>query len=158
MNATDKSCGWTNRPPRHKVRWWWNSDVDLVIKEKRRLWKIWKSGGSKEGYLEAKRVAKKKVYAVKKKAEEVQFANVASDKEDRKQLFKIARQMVKTNDDVVYDKCATNDDGELACTDSEKLSAWKQHYEKLLNEEFPWEKEHLVHKEPCQGPHPKIER
>ena len=70
----------------------------------------------------------------------------------------IARQMVKTNADVVGDKCVTNDDGELACTDSEKLSAWKQHYEKLLNEEFPWEKEHLVHKEPCQGPHPKIER
>ena len=56
--------------------------------------------------------------------------------------------MVKTNADVVGDKCITNDDGELACTDSEKL----------LNEEFPWEKEHLVHKEPCQGPHPKIGR
>ena len=80
LNATDKSCGWTKRPPRRKVTWWWNSDVDLVIKEKRRLWKIWKSGGSKEGYLEAKRVAKKKVYAAKKKAEEVQFANVASDR------------------------------------------------------------------------------
>ena len=76
--------------------------------------------------------------------------------EDRNQLFKIARQMVKTNADVVGDKCVTNG-GELACTDSEKLSAWKQHYEKLLNEEFPWEKEHLV-QEPCQGPHPKIER
>ena len=108
-----------------------------MIKEKRRLWKIWKSGGSKE----AKRVAKKKVYAAKMKAEEVQFSNVASDKEDRNQLFKIARQMVKTNVDVVGDKCVTNDDGELACTDSEKLSAWKQHYEKLLNEEFPWEKD-----------------
>ena len=153
LNATDNSCGWTKRP-RHKVTWWWNSDVDLVIKEKRRLWKIWKSGGSKEGYLEAKRVSKKKVYAAKKKAEEVQFANVASD---RNQLFKIARQMEKPNADVVGDKCVTND-GELACTDSEKLSAWKQHDEKLLNEEFPWEKEQLVHKEPFQGPHPKIER
>ena len=76
----------------------------MVIKEKRRLWKIWKSGGSKEDYLEAKRVA------AKKKAEEVQFANVASDKEDRNQLFKIAG-----------DKCITNDDGELACTDSKNF-------------------------------------
>ena len=84
---------------------------------------------------------------------EVQFANVASDKEDRNQLFKIARQMVRTNADVVDDKCGTNDDGELACTDSEKLSAWKQHYEKLVNEEFPWEKEHLVHtKNPVKVP------
>ena len=98
------------------------------------------------------------MYAARKKAEEVQFSNVASDKEDRNQLFKIACQMVKTNADVVGDKCVTNDDGELACTDSEKLSAWKQHYEKLLKEEFPWEKEHMVHKEPCLGPHHKIER
>ena len=95
------------------------------------------------------------MYSAKKKAEEVQFANVASDKEDRNQLFKTVRQMVKTNSDVVCDKCVTSDDGELACTDSEKLSAWKQHYEKLLNEEFRWEKEHQVHKEPCQGPIPK---
>ena len=79
------------------------------------------------------------MYAAKKKAEEVQFANVDSDNEDRNQLFKIARQMVKTNADVVGDRCVTNDDGELACTDSEKLSAWKQHYEKLLNDEYSWE-------------------
>ena len=41
------------------------------------------------------------MYAAKKKAEEVQFANIASDKDDINQLFKIACQMVKTNADVL---------------------------------------------------------
>ena len=27
-----------------------------------------------------------------------------------------------------------------------------------MNKEFPWEEEHLVYSEPCQGPHPRIDR
>ena len=158
LQAVDKSCGWTKKPPRHKVTWWWNAEVEVAIKEKRRLWKAWKDGGNKNDYLEAKRNSKKKVYEAKKKAEEERFADVTHNKDARNQLFTIVRQLAKTNCDVIGEKCVTNDDGELACTDSEKLSAWKQHYVKLLNEEFPWEEEHLVYSEPCQGPHPRIDR
>ena len=38
------------------------------MKEKRRLWKIRKYGGSKEDYVLAKKVAKQRVFAAKKKA------------------------------------------------------------------------------------------
>ena len=41
---------------------------------------------------------------------------------------------------------------------SQNLSRHNSKHVDLTNEEFPWEKEHLVHKEPCKGPHPKIER
>ena len=27
-----------------------------------------------------------------------------------------------------------------------------------MNEEFPWEEEHLVYSEPCESPHPRIDR
>ena len=51
--------------------------------------------------------------------------DVTRNKEHINQLFRIARQIVKTNCDVTGDKCVINDDGELECTDNEKLSAWK---------------------------------
>ena len=66
--------------------------------------------------------------------------------------------MIRTNSDVTGDKCVKNDEGNLACTDEEKLHAWKQHYQKLLNEEFPWDEEHLVFESPCEGPPPRINR
>ena len=50
LTSADTTCGWTKGPPRHKVTWWWNENVEFAVKEKRRLWKIWKKGGSKEEY------------------------------------------------------------------------------------------------------------
>ena len=37
---------------------------------------------------------------------------------------------------------------------TEKLKAWKEHYEKLLNEEFPWDSNLLQMENPKQGPAP----
>ena len=54
--------------------------------------------------------------------------------------------------------CATNRDiiGEN-CVKNEKLLAWQQHYERLLNEAFGWNKESLALNDPKVGPRPKIE-
>ena len=41
--------GWIKGPPRHRVTWWWNDNVDIAVKEKGRLRKSWKQGGSKKG-------------------------------------------------------------------------------------------------------------
>ena len=65
--------------------------------------------------------------------------------------------MAKTNRDVVGEKCIRNDNGELATTDQEKLLAWQQHYERLLNEEFNWDEDSLVLNEPNIGPRPDID-
>ena len=49
--------------------WWLDSSVNDALKEKRRLWKIWKNGGSKKDYVLAKKQAKRRVFAATKKAE-----------------------------------------------------------------------------------------
>ena len=48
------------------------------MKEKRRLQKIWKSGGSNEDYVLAKKVNKRRVFAAKKKAEKEKM-NIGTD-------------------------------------------------------------------------------
>ena len=35
---------------------------------------------------------------------------------------------------------------------NQKLIAWKGHYEKLLNVEFPWDSNTLSEEQPLQGP------
>ena len=89
------------------------------MNEKRRLYKEWKEGGSRERYVEAKRGAKYEVYAAIKQAEEVSFASVTGDSEKDK-VYKIARQMAKTNQDIVGEKCIRNDRDELAFDDNQR--------------------------------------
>ena len=63
--------------------------------------------------------------------------------------------MKATNKDVVGDNFVRNDRGDLAFTDEEKHLAWKEYYERLLNEEFDWDKESLIIDDPVIGPQPQ---
>ena len=73
-------------------------------------------------------------------------------------MFKIAKQMKKTNQDVVGEKCIRNDEGNLASTEEEKKLSWKSHYEKLLNTEFDWDRDSLSEAHPVEGPAMQIKK
>ena len=66
-------------------------------------------------------------------------------------IFKIAKQLRKDNQDVVGDKCVKDDSGNLSFDNEAKKVAWKQHYERILNEEFSWNPEDLT-ADPVVGP------
>ena len=53
---------------------------------------------------------------------------------------------------------ATLDKGCLVFTDTEKLKPWKEDYEKLLNEEFPWDSNLLQMENPKEDPAPWLEK
>ena len=109
-------------------------------------------------YLEAKRRARTAVYAAKAEAERNRFADVLRREDQRNEVFKIAKQMKKTNQDVVGEKCIRNDEGNLASTEEEKKLAWKSHYEKLLNTEFDWDRDSLSEVHPVEGPAMQIKK
>ena len=73
-------------------------------------------------------------------------------------VFRIAEQMRKENKDIVGGKCIQDDSGKLAYSDDEKIKAWKQHYERLLNVEFPWSEDDLSVADPVLGPPPIVTR
>ena len=56
------------------------------------------------------------------------------------------------NQDIVGDKCVRDDDRNLAVDEKAKLEAWRTHYERLLNVEFPWDKANLPDETPVEGP------
>jgi hypothetical protein len=141
LTSTGEICGITKKRHRKRETWWWNDNVSAAIAEKRRCWKIWKQNGNKEEYLQAKRNAKRSVYIAKKTAEENKFADLKPGMND---IFKIAKQMRNDNQDIIGDKCVKDDSGNLSIDIEAKKAAWKQHYERLLNEEFPWNSNNLA--------------
>ena len=149
LKATQKTCGISKQGKWHNQTWWWNNSVNYAVNQKRRLFKIWKKGSSKEDYTLAKKVTKQTVFAAKKKAEIQKLNNVENDDIT---VFCIAKQMKKENKGTVGEKCIQDNSGKLAYSDEQKKKTWKQHYERLLNVEFPWSKEHLSVADPVLGP------
>ena len=78
-------------------------------------------GGNRESqvskkYLEAKK-AMKTVYSAKCKTEREKFGNVMQRDDQKYDVFKIAKRMVKTNRDIIGEQCIRSDDGVLAVSD-----------------------------------------
>ena len=148
-SAAVAACGMSKNHNWRKETWWWNEEVDVLVKAKRKAWKAWKSGGSCEDYNCAKRNAKKAIFLAKRAAEDAKFERVISNPTE---IFKIARQMKSENQDVVGEKCILDDSGKLCVSDEDKKLAWEQHYERLSNVEFPWNEDDLPPAPAVHGP------
>ena len=70
MNVAKRVCGISKGVHNQKTTWWWNEEVKEVIKEKRRLYKVWqtkKDQRSKEQYWAMKKKVKRVVAVAKEK-------------------------------------------------------------------------------------------
>ena len=66
------------------------------------------------------------------------------DEENEKgTVFRVAKQIVRNNRDVVGGGCVRHADGKIVVEEYEVLEVWRTYYEKLSNEEFHWNKETL---------------
>ena len=71
---------------------------------------------------------------------------------DWNKIFKMAWAIKDTNKDVAREKCVCDDKGNLTICDEAKLHVWKEHYQRLLNVEFPWYKNSLNNSAAVEGP------
>jgi len=163
LEAAGKSCGFSKGHQWKRETWWWNDNVEDAISLKRARFKVYKSLNkankteeakkAKLAYNEAKRLAKHTVWLAKSAAEKETFANISPNDSS---IFKLAKQMDKTNQDVVGEKCVRNHDGELSLCDEDKMKAWVEHYSRLLNVEFEWPCDQLPEVPPKAGPPPPV--
>ena len=152
LSGVDKVCGKTKGGRvRHNETWWWNDVVNDVVKEKRRKWKQWKVGGNKDEYQLAKKGASHAVYKAKQHAQSEYFRDINTSN-GRNKIFKMAHTIKDTNKDVTGEKCVCYDKGNLTISDEAKLYAWKEHYQRLINVDFPWDKNSLNNSAAVEGP------
>jgi len=69
-------------------------------------------------------------------------------------VFHIAKQIDRTDQDVVGENCVQNDTLQIALND--KMKAWVEHYARLLNVEFKWPSKELSEINPTAGPPPSV--
>ena len=163
LETASETCGYSKSHQWRQESWWWNEQVDAAIESKRALYRSYESLRKRgntpelikahEDYLKAKRHAKHAVWLAKSAASEEAFKAVDPQGSN---IYRIARQMKRENQDIIGENCVRNDANELALTDEGKKKAWVQHYRKLLNVEFPWPKEELPEVPPVAGTPPPV--
>ena len=98
-------------------------------------------------------MAKRAVWLAKSRAEEEVFDRLSTNDDD---FYRLAKQMDRSNRDVVGENCVRNDAGEVVLSDDDKMKAWVEHYTRLLNIEFEWPSHELPEVPPTAGPRTKV--
>ena len=120
--------------------------VAKVIDEKRRLFKIWNKSKTEEDralYCIAKYNARKAVYAAQSDEQKV-FGAMLDLESEQGTVFRVVKQMVGKIMDIVGAGCVKGSDGKLVTGEAEVKDRWKIYFDKLLNEEFEWNKDGLT--------------
>jgi hypothetical protein len=154
LEAADNVCGKTKGPARHKETWWWNEDTEAAVAEKREKFLAWqKSQGEndKAAYKHAKKTAQR-VIAKAQSDERQKFGEMLESEDGKGNLFKVAKQMVKENKDVVGVGCVKDNDGKIVVEETEVKEVWRKYFEKLMNEEFDWNRDSLDSVDAVSGP------
>ena len=78
-------------------------------------------------------------------------------REDEKgNVFRVAKQMVRRNRDVVGASCVKGSDGKIVVDEDKLMDVWRAHYDGISNEEFAWGREGLTNVSPVCGPSERI--
>jgi len=158
LEVSDKVCGRTQGKARHRVTWWWNEEVARAVELKRRLYRIWRKTRTEQSeveYKEAKRLAKKVVYKAQE-GERRKLVEKIEEEDGKSNVFRVAKQMREKNRDIVGDGCIKDDEGKVVVEQDGLQEVWRKHFEKLLNEEFDWDKSGLPVEHEVSGPAEEI--
>ena len=154
LDVADEVCGRTKGPPRHRESWWWNDEVGKAVDEKRKLYMVWKKSKKEEDrllYCSAKRKAKSAVYIAQSGAQKV-FGEMLESEDKKGAVHRVVRQIIRKNRDAVGEGCVRGSDGKVITDEVEVKERWKGYFEKLLNEEFEWDKDGLAKVDKVSGP------
>ena len=71
-------------------------------------------------------------------------------------MLRVAKQLVRKNRDVVGAGCVKDNVGKIIVEEDKLLEVWKEHYDRISNEEFSWDREGLTDVRPVCVPGEKI--
>lgn len=158
LDATEVVCGRTKGRARHEESWWWNAEVSEVIAVKKKAFLTWRKSQSvadKDLYNMAKRDARR-VIAANQATKRQEFSENLRSADAKGKLFRVVKQMVRKNKDVAGGSCIRNKEQKVITEENEIKEVWKEYFEKLLNEEFHWDRNGLETGDAVNGPCERI--
>ena len=109
----------------------------------------------RQDYIQARGEAKRAIFKAKND-ERKRFCEDLERENDKGNLFRVAKQLVNRNRDVVGTNCMKDSAGKIVMEEDKLMEVWRAHYDVLSNEEFTWDREGLTDARPVCGPSERI--
>ena len=109
----------------------------------------------KQNIIEQRGAAKRAIFK-EKDAERKKFCEDLEGEDRKGNVFRLAKQLVSKNRDVVSVSCVKDDDGKIEVEEDKLMEVWRAHYDKISNEEFAWDRNGLTNVSPVCGPSERI--
>ena len=84
-------------------------------------------------------------------AESKSFGEMLDEANGKGNVFRIAKQIIRKNEDVVGGGCVRDSGGKIVVDDIGVREVWRKHFDKLMNEEFDRDKNCLQNGVPGSG-------
>ncbi|XP_071677140.1 uncharacterized protein [Lolium perenne] len=120
-----------------KDTWWWNDEVQKVIREKRNCFRclyLDRSAANMEKYKVAKKAAKRAVSEARGRAYEDLYQRL-NTKEGERDIYKMAKFRERKTRDVNEVKCIKDGDDQLLVKDEAIKRRWREYFDNLYNGE-----------------------
>ena len=156
LKACDEVCGkGRNRRDIGKT-WWWSEEVKEAIARKKDALKEMRKNDTEENkarYKNMKNRAKKVVARAMRGEAEKRLSELS---ENPNKVFKLVKKMKKDGKDVEGGRCMRGSDGKLSFSEKDRGRVWKEHMEKIMNEENEWDQR--VEADVVEGPVERVSR
>uniref|UniRef100_A0A8I6YAQ5 Reverse transcriptase domain-containing protein n=1 Tax=Hordeum vulgare subsp. vulgare TaxID=112509 RepID=A0A8I6YAQ5_HORVV len=120
-----------------KDTWWWNDEVQKVIREKKDYFRclyLDRSAANMEKYKVAKKAAKRAVSEARGRAHEDLYQRL-NTKEGERDIYKMAKIRERKTRDVGEVKCIKDRDDQLLVKDEAIKRRWRDYFDNLYNGE-----------------------
>ncbi|XP_046398182.1 uncharacterized protein LOC124164987 [Ischnura elegans] len=120
-----------------KQVWWWNEDVQRIVKEKKMAFKKWRETNhivDYEQYRTKKSAAKRAVAKAKTHYDQL-YADLDTPGGENK-IYRLANSRYRATQDFSQVKCIKNDDHQILRDPPAILRRWREHFSTICNTEF----------------------
>ncbi|KAK1669375.1 hypothetical protein QYE76_057534 [Lolium multiflorum] len=120
-----------------KDTWWWNDEVQKVIREKKDCFRclyLDRSAANMEKYKVVKKAAKRAVSEARGRAYEDLYQRL-NTKEGERDIYKMAKFRERKTRDVNEVKCIKDEDDQLLVKDEAIKRRWREYFDNLYNGE-----------------------
>lgn len=156
LRACDEVCGKRKGRRDKGNTWWWNEEVKEAIANKKDAHKEMRKNRTEENKARYVRMRNRAKRAVVKAMKEETVQELKELDKSPNEVFKFVKSMKKDGKDVEGGRCMRGSDGRLSFSEKDRGRVWKEHMEKIMNEENEWDQK--VEADLVEGPVEGISR
>ena len=155
LKACDDLCGKKKSRRDQRDMWWWNEEVKDTITRKKAAFKELCRFPSEQNKTQYKRIRNqtRKIVARAMRMEANQELNNLY--QNSNSVFYFLRRKKKEEKDLEGGRCLRGDE-RLGFIEEDREKIWKEHMEKIMNEENEWD--HMAETDVVEGPVEKVVR